>query len=638
MVATVVVSSLVPALEVTPGTTVQELRHALLAPGGPNAAVVRDDEGVRHVLDALEVLRSDAPGHSSALLLRCCTPSPLELGDDLGTMVEIGLGRPEGHRGHDLLFETEWGPRLLPMTIVTALVAARAAAAHQSDALTGLPGRGAITAHLDDVLAGDRRRVAVAFIDLDGFKEVNDLHGHAVGDRVLEIIGRRLRAGLRGEDRVGRIGGDEFLAVLDVDDVTDARAAATQLVAELTDPIEQTNSVVRVGVSVGVALAALAPGLDAQRMIADADALMFLAKQDGGGVLVAGDEDDVVVTRSQLDTAISGNTLQMQYQPIVPLDGSEPEAVEALVRWPQPDGGSLRPGAFIPLAEATGQIVDLDWWALHTAIRHLASWDESGETTAPRRVHVNLSALTLAMPGLVSHVERLVSMAGISPDRLTLEVNGATVVADSSRTRDVLHALRDLGVGTAIDDFGIGRSSFSQVSELPVSALKIDRTFVQRLTSREVDRSVVRMIRALADELELEVIAEGVESWDQAEVLRDLGVTHAQGWLWARAIDAWSVASELPRATMAAVRDAGPAHTEDASSAAGPAEPPPPPQPARSSGAPAVAPPPTRPPTPPTGAAAGDAALPPLPRRDGERSHATTLTSPTDLWDDAAGE
>ena len=487
-------------------------------------------------MDARVALRTATADGAAAGEVRCCPPLAVGIETSVPDAVATALGRPEGHRDHDLLVRHGDDCRTVPVVdLLTALQQLHTTGA-SADGLTGLPGRTQIMQVLDRALQLDPASTAVAFLDLDGFKDVNDRHGHAVGDRVLASIAQRLGNGLRHGDVVGRIGGDEFVAVLQVRDADEARLAAERLLDRVREPVEQGALRVRVGMSVGVVLASEADR-DADALVADADALMYMAKQRGGGVLVADDARDVIVTRSQLTDALTSSSLRLHYQPIVPLDGTRFRAVEALVRWPRPHASPLQPAAFVPLAEATGQVVDLDWWALQAAVDQLRTWDASAPGASPHGVHVNLSARTLAMPGLVSHVERLLALSDLEPDRLVLEVTETAVIADIDRARAVLTALRSVGVHTAVDDFGVGQSSLAQLSNLPVSSLKIDRSFVTRLAEREVDRGVVRLIRTLAEELDMGVVAEGVESTAQAVALRDLGITHAQGWLWAPALE-----------------------------------------------------------------------------------------------------
>lgn len=512
------------------------LRRRLLASDHPSSVVVVGEATGPRVVDARVALRTATPAGATAGDVRCCPPMAVGVDASVPDAVAAALARPEGHRDHDLLVRRGEHCWTVPVVDLLSVLKELHASGAAADGLTGLPGRTQIMQSLERALQLDAASTAVAFLDLDGFKEVNDRHGHAVGDRVLASIAQRLGNGLRRGDVIGRVGGDEFVAVLQVRDVDEARMAAARLLDRVREPVEQGNLRVPVGMSIGVVLAKEGDR-DVDGLLADADALMYLAKQRGGGVLVADDARDVVVTRSQLTQALAGDSLALHYQPIVPLDGSRFVAVEALVRWPRPDASPLEPASFVPLAEATGQVVDLDWWAVQTAVDHLQHWDACIGDAAPHTVHVNLSARTLAIPGLVSHVQRLLALNDLAPDRLVLEVTETAVIADIERARKVLTALRGIGVHTAVDDFGVGQSSLAQLSNLPVSSLKIDRSFVTRLAEREVDRGVVRLIRTLAEELGMDVVAEGVESTAQAVALRELGITHAQGWLWSPALE-----------------------------------------------------------------------------------------------------
>jgi diguanylate cyclase (GGDEF)-like protein len=529
----------VPVDLVDVATPLDDVRRLFYADATLRAVAVHGEPAGPRLLTAETVLRTPARPGLALRDVRCCPSGVLSADVGVRDAVVTALARPEEHRGHDLLVWDETGSVLLvPVADLLSHLADLHEHGQESDALTGLFSRSTISRHLRDTLddAVEGTLVAVAFLDLDRFKEVNDRHGHAIGDRVLQTVGRRLGNALRDTDAIGRMGGDEFLAVMQVQDANEARAAAERLLERVVDPIDQGTLTLQVGLSVGVAIGRV--GTDrAERLVADADALMYLAKQQGGGVLVADDASNVVITRSQLSTALAEQTLALHYQPIVPLDGSPFTAVEALVRWPREDGTFLPPSAFVPLAEATGQVVDLDWWAIQTGVQQLTTWDGLHADDAPWNVHVNISARTLAVPGIVSHVQRLLAHAGVLPGRLTLEVTETAVIGDITRAVAVLTSLRTIGVHTAIDDFGVGQSSLAQLTRLPVSSLKIDRSFIIRLAEHEVDQGVVRLVRTLADELGLDVVAEGVESEEQARMLESLGVTHAQGWLWSPALD-----------------------------------------------------------------------------------------------------
>ncbi|MFP4148982.1 MAG: putative bifunctional diguanylate cyclase/phosphodiesterase [Nitriliruptoraceae bacterium] len=418
------------------------------------------------------------------------------------------------------------------------------------DALTGLPNRARLVDRLELALSGwvgagqDATAVGLLFIDLDGFKAVNDGLGHQAGDELLVAVGARLLGALRTVDTVARLGGDEFAVLVEAPD--DARIAdlADRLVRELRVPFELSAGPVSVHASVGIAIAV--PGDAAGELLRRADMAMYRAKQDGGDRWVAADLgaehgwclDDA----ARLRQAIDRGELTLHYQPIVDLDGGGLRRVEALVRWPQPDGILRPPLAFIALAERCGAINELGQWVVRRALEQLAAWDRELGSAAPPAVNVNLSVLQLEDTQLSARIADALDRSGVAADRLCLEVTETALVRDLAGSVQVLGELRALGVQIAIDDFGVGSSSLGHLARLPFTALKMDRSFTSQLDdegARRVAESVVALGRALG----LEVVAEGIEKREQEAFFRELGCELGQGFHYARPMPADELAA-----------------------------------------------------------------------------------------------
>ncbi len=430
--------------------------------------------------------------------------------------------------------------------------------AHQAthDPMTGLPNRLQLMQRLAD--AGRRGQAAVLlFIDLDRFKDVNDLHGHAAGDQVLAQFGERLRRQCRAEDLVTRLGGDEF-AVLGTGafGAEDAGALAQRLVLEAAVPftitrVDDQGRVgeldVQIGASIGVAHTPAAgssgrpDGLEV--LLTQADLAMYRAKQRGRGRVEHFDEQllpsaaataATVTQRSmerRLRAAIDEDALTLHFQPVVALPHGRVEGVEALARWTDPDLGAVPPDQFIPLAERTGLILDLGRWVLDAACRQAAAWDRGPDGPS---VAVNVSPIEIAQPGIVAQVARALAASGLPASRLCLEVTETAAVEDLALTAQRLRELSDLGVRIALDDFGTGYSSLTMLRELPVDIVKIDRSFVQQVATSAKDAVLVRLVIDTAHSLGMTVCAEGVEEAAQAQQLVALGCDTAQGWFYAR--------------------------------------------------------------------------------------------------------
>lgn len=419
------------------------------------------------------------------------------------------------------------------------------------DSLTGLSNREALQENLDAALQEleQGEHAAVLLIDLDRFKEVNDSLGHDAGDELLrDIAGRLVR--VAGGVPVSRLGGDEFALVL-------ARTTPQQAV-ELGHAVRQTIAApgsvrgipVSVDASVGIALAP-GDGADVGQLVRRADVAMYTAKQTRAGVLrydAASDHNDAgkLVLMTELRVAIERGELEVHYQPIVAADTGILRKVEALLRWRHPKHGMLPPGAFIPLAEHTRLVIDLNRFVLREAVRQCGFWRHQGVDLG---VTVNISVLDLLEPTFVSDVERTLGDAEFPPSALTLEITEGAFVQEPDRVRHTLEALRARGMRVAIDDFGTGYSSLSYLKELPVDVLKIDRSFVSDLPGSEASTAIVAATIELAHGLGLVVIAEGVENEAQFDCLEELGCDLVQGYVVSPPVTPAALASLMEEAS-----------------------------------------------------------------------------------------
>lgn len=404
------------------------------------------------------------------------------------------------------------------------------------DELTGLPNRAALMQALAasvDRLDGTGM-LAVLFCDLDGFKDINDGLGHAVGDQVLVAVARRLRQRCRSADVVARFGGDEFVVVLPVPDVGRARATAERLVEALSEPITVGDAEVAPGASIGITVVERRPDGDdpVGTLLRDADTAMYHAKERGRGrhelfdARLRVDISSRLEYASALRRALGNSELRLRFQARRHCGDRRLAGVEALLRWTHPTLGAVPPSVFIPIAERTGRIVEVGGWALQQALAEVA-------TVGDRRltVSVNVSPRQLSAPRLVEKVDAALAASGLEPWRVVLEITEGALLDDPGQARSVLTDLRRLGVTIALDDFGTGWSSMSYLRTLPVDVLKIDRTFVADLPRDPDACAVVSAVLGLGHGLGLVVVAEGVEREDQLAVLRDMGCDEYQGFI-----------------------------------------------------------------------------------------------------------
>ncbi|MEV0318018.1 putative bifunctional diguanylate cyclase/phosphodiesterase [Streptomyces sp. NPDC050658] len=416
------------------------------------------------------------------------------------------------------------------------------------DALTGLPNRTLFFERLEKALAaGEGARFGLCYLDLDGFKTVNDSLGHAAGDRLLVEVADRLQACATAPgEMVARLGGDEFVALTTGRDTeAEVDELAGRIMHALSTPIRVEGRELTVRGSIGI-VEGPAGERGAAEVLRSADITMYRAKSAGGNRFELADPeaDARAITRHGLTTALpvalERGEFFIEYQPLVHLGDGSVRGAEALVRWLHPQHGIIGPDRFIPLAEHTGLIVPLGRWVLEESVRQARTWEartSEGAAAGPLRVNVNLSPMQLTHPGLVSDTVEILERAGLEPGALCLEVTESALIGADDDLLKPLRRLAEMGVDIALDDFGTGYSNLANLRRLPVSILKLDRSFtqgMQHFPADPVDLKIVEGIVALAHSLDLAVTVEGVETGAQADQLRELGCDTAQGWYYAR--------------------------------------------------------------------------------------------------------
>ncbi len=442
---------------------------------------------------------------------------------------------------------------LLPLLAVQKAAEMSREKEHQAlhDPLTGLPNRLLLVDRIDQALARSTRltgRVAVLFLDLDMFKVVNDSLGHAAGDGLLIEVGKRLNAVLRPGDTLARFGGDEFVIVCENVPMEEVEPLARRAARALREPYVFEGRDVKVSASIGIAVSA--DDTDADTMLRDADAALYRAKEGGRNRAVVFDEDMHLQASARLDAelglrrALDNGELRLHYQPVVGIADGAPVGFEALVRWNHPERGVVGPAEFLAVAEETGLILPLGIWVLEEAVRQIQRWRDEVPGGGELWMAVNVSARQLRSPQFVDALAAVLSSSGLPASALRLEIIESALVDERGPQLASIRGLRALGVALAVDDFGTGYSSLAYLTSLPVSSVKVDRSFVAALDAEDPKaEAVVAAIVGMAHALHLEVIAEGVESAAQLEVLRGLGVPLGQGFLWSRPRDPEEIAA-----------------------------------------------------------------------------------------------
>lgn len=436
---------------------------------------------------------------------------------------------------------------------------------HQAfhDALTGLANRALFRDRVEMAIARRRREpdhgFAVLFIDLDNFKSINDTVGHGAGDHVLTEVARRIRASVRPSDTTARLSGDEFAVLLEE---LPSESAVIRLVKRIADtlnnPVHVEDDDWFISGSIGIAFPG--PGADTvDAILRSADVAMYDAKRRGRAQFTVFEPAmhqaviDKMTLESDLRAALIKEELSLAYQPQMDLRTNRLVGVEALARWRHPQRGLISPTVFIPLAEETGLIGDLDAWVLKQVVRQVQEWDARG--LPPIWVGVNISGREFGNSRLADRITRTVEDAGVAPRRIELEVTESAAF-EAENARSILTNLRFAGFSIAIDDFGIGYSMLSRLQDLPVDRLKIDRSFIQKITFGEDEAPIVTGIIAMAHSLKLKVVAEGIETTEQLAFLRRAGCDQGQGYRLARPADAEGIESLL-RPTLDARKEEG---------------------------------------------------------------------------------
>ncbi|GAB4178686.1 MAG: hypothetical protein Tsb0017_17110 [Geothermobacteraceae bacterium] len=409
------------------------------------------------------------------------------------------------------------------------------------DPLTSLPNRNLFMDRLRQGISKARRhkrQLALMFIDLDRFKNVNDTLGHSSGDCYLQEIAARLGGCVRSSDTVARLGGDEFVLLLEeVQDRNSVARMARNFLRVIADSLALEGHELFPSASIGISM--FPEDADsAEDLMKCADAAMYQAKDHGRNTFqfytpeLRTRVQDQLILESSLRQALDRDQFCLHFQPQFSLTRRRPVGLEALVRWQHPELGVIPPDRFIPLAEETGLIVPIGEWVLRTACQHHREWLESG--MRPMRMAVNLSRRQFLQANLIERVGTILDDTGLPPEYLELEITESTIMTDANQAIATMRALREMGVHLAIDDFGSGYSSLSCLKQFPISKLKIDRSFVRDLTSTGENAAITRAIIALARSLDLEVVAEGIESKEQLRFLKKRGCHHGQGFLFSR--------------------------------------------------------------------------------------------------------
>jgi diguanylate cyclase (GGDEF)-like protein/PAS domain S-box-containing protein len=411
------------------------------------------------------------------------------------------------------------------------------------DVLTHLPNRKLFTDRLRHGLTRAKRNnkaVAVMFIDVDHFKTINDTLGHTAGDELLLEMARRLRECVRDDDTVARLGGDEFTIILsELRHPEDAVGVAQKILAAVQEPLHIGGMPIVVSASIGIALYP-DDGIDPESLLRNADSAMYRAKEEGRNTYQLCTDEmksralERLAVESRLRTAVNDEQLMLAYQPQINLLTGRTIGVEALVRWNDPLRGIVEPASFIPIAEETRLILPLGEWVLRTACRQMKEWQDRG--AGPLRIAVNLSARQFQQHDLVDMVRSALDETNLGASSLDLEITETTAMQNAEVTVETLHALRALGVGISIDDFGMGYSSLNYLKRFPLNAVKIDRAFVNDITSNNGDAAIVSAVIGMARSLRLRVLAEGVETAEQFAFLRSRDCDEAQGYYFSRPI------------------------------------------------------------------------------------------------------
>jgi diguanylate cyclase (GGDEF)-like protein/PAS domain S-box-containing protein len=518
-----------PALQNKLGYSMDELRSMTLTQ--------LFTDGSEDLEDLMRRFREVNPRYPTRLHQRCKGGALVDV-EISGHALEIGKRRVLSYITNDISLRSKVEAQLLEKQQHLDHLA-------HHDQLTGLPNRLFLAAHLPGAIEEARKArcmLAVLFLDLDRFKHINDSRGHEAGDKLLKTVAQRIRATTRTEDVVVRMGGDEFIVVLkNISRAEEVVESANRINDALSAPVVVDGRQLVTTVSIGVSVFPR-DGTDMGELLRHSDTAMYQAKDRGRNTfqLFSPGMDrrlkERVAIETSLRVALQDNQLSVHYQPIIDIQSHRVVAMEALLRWKHPLHGYVPPERFIAVAEETGLIVPIGEFVLERVTDHMAAWSRGGLTPVP--VAVNISAVQLQRSNLAATITRVTQQHGVSPSMLQLELTESAVFERRERTgesnADAVSRLRELGVRLAIDDFGTGYSSLSYLKRWRVDYLKIDRSFVRDLVTDMSDLAIVGAIIAMARHLNTQVVAEGIEGWQQLEKLRQLGCDLAQGYLFAK--------------------------------------------------------------------------------------------------------
>ncbi len=414
------------------------------------------------------------------------------------------------------------------------------------DALTGLPNRVWLMNRLQQLIQAASKgglAYAVLFIDLDRFKVINDSLGHLIGDQLLKSVGKRIEICLRETDTIVRLGGDEFVILMEnIKNIEEVTTLADTIQVKLQKGFQIKQYQVQTGASIGITLS----GTNYQHpeeVLRDADIAMYYAKAKGRGgyEVLTKMMQQKAVTRWQLEAdlrqGLEYQEFYLHYQPIISLENGGLIGFEALIRWIHPTRGMLSPGEFVAISEETGLIHQLGWFVLQSAVQQLSLWRQKIPKTTSLILNVNISPIQLQQANLPMRLQALIDKTGIPKADLKLELTENALLESDDKRINVLNQLKEMGINLCIDDFGTGYSSLSRLHELPVSTLKIDKSFVQRLGTTNCSKAIIQTIITIAKSLDMSVVAEGIETSEQHRELQSLGCEFGQGYLFARPLD-----------------------------------------------------------------------------------------------------
>ena len=419
------------------------------------------------------------------------------------------------------------------------------------DSLTSLPNRMLFYDRLGQTIRQANRTkqaIAVFFIDLDHFKDINDSLGHRVGDLMLQQVAQRLTTTVRACDTVARLGGDEFTICIQNASTESSELVAQHLLAQFASPFDLEGKEVYISASIGITHYPF-DGITVDELLVNADVAMYVAKSRGKNCYQSFAlemnqlADGRLEMQHDLRHALERDELSRYYQPKIDLASGAIIGMEALVRWHHPQQGLILPGKFIPLAEETGLIVPLGEWVIRTACSQAMAWQQAGY--APLRVAVNMSSCQFKRPGIFNTVAAILVETGLSPEYLEIELTESVLLQGSESSIETLNQFRRLGITISIDDFGTGYSSLSYLNSLPIDSLKIDKSFIWNLASSSGDAAIITAIIAMASSLGLNVIAEGVETQDQLTFLKEKGCLEAQGYFFSHPLPAAEIVKQF---------------------------------------------------------------------------------------------